>query len=309
MKKIISLTLALTAVFMSFSAVSAAEAKKVENKASYSDVKTTDACFDAVELLTRLDIMSGYESGEFKPNAKLTRAEFAKLIIEALGKAEVMIAEAAAGNDTIFSDVKHDHWAAGYITAAASSNIINGMGNGTFAPEANVTYAQAMKMLVCAAGYEQWSIDRGAWPEGYMYWGEKAKINDGIKEVSYDAEITRAQIAVMLKNTLCAPVCVETGVAYDLYGNQYPQLMAKDGYGEDFQTILTKMHHVYAVEGYMDTAKTFVITEARNFNDEQVDSEKKIDITTSYGSDSLNKNADAYIEIGENNEYSLIYMY
>lgn len=312
MKKIISMALALTAVFMSF--VSAAETEKVENKASYSDVKTADECFDAVELLTRLDIMEGYEDKTFQPDKKVTRAEFAKLIMNSLG--QVYDGTSAgyweeAGYGKEFTDVKRDYWAWEYITAAVSENIINGMGNGTFAPEANVTYAQAMKMLVCAAGYSQWSIDKGSWPSGYMYWGNRIKINDGIKDISSDTEITRAQIAIMLKNMLSAPVCVETGtVTMDMYGNSYPELEVRDGDGKDFQTILTKMHNVYAVKGYMDTASTFVITSARNFNSEQIeDSEKKIDITTSYGADSLNKTADAYIKIDENDEYSLIYMY
>lgn len=308
MKKIISMTLALTAMFMSFSAVSAAESEKVENKARYSDVKTTDECFDAAELLSRLGIMEGYEDGTFGPENKLTRAEFSKLIIDLYGDAEQKTAEQSAGRDTIFDDVKADHWAAGYITAAASMGVINGMGDGTFAPEAHVTYAQAMKMLVCAAGYEQWSKDRGGWPDGYMLYGNQIKINDGIKDVSSDAEITRAQTAIMLKNTLNAPLCVEIGASYDVYGNKYPELAVRDGEGKDWQTILTR-RDVYAVEGYMDKSDVFVITSAKNFLGEEIDSEKRVDVHTSYGSENLNKSAAAYIKVNENDSCDLIYMH
>jgi hypothetical protein len=172
------------------------------------------------------------------------------MIITALGSSELAQAEAASGRDTQFTDVTGSHWAAGYVTAASSNAIVNGMGDGTFAPDANITYAQAMKMLVCAAGYEQWSVDKGGWPDGYMYYGNQLKIGNGVKDVTDSTEITRAQVAQMIDNVLTAPVCVDTKeYTYDAYGNKYAKLVAKDGYGDEYESILTKNHDAYKVKG------------------------------------------------------------
>lgn len=311
MKKILTVLTALTLTVSSAAAVSAANEGKVENKQSYVDVKKGDVCFDAAELLTRLGIMEGYGDKSFKPDKKVTRAEFSKLIINALGENYLKMAEDAKGHDTIFSDVKAEHWASGYITAAVSNSIINGMGDGTFAPEESITYEQAMKMLVCAVGYEQWSVDKGGWPAGYMYWGSQLKIGEGITDTTNISAVTRGQTAQMIKNALKAPLCVNTfEYTYDIFGNKYPNLAIKDGTGEEYKSMLI-YSDIYPVTGYLSSDSVFVITDARNFNGEYYPggSEKRIDINTSYAKDNFNKNAEAYIKVSENGAYSLIYMY
>ena len=42
------------------------------------------------------------------------------------------------------------------------------MGDGTFAPDAPVTYEQALKMVVCTLGYVQFAENLGEWPEGFI---------------------------------------------------------------------------------------------------------------------------------------------
>lgn len=240
LKKVISAVAALAMTASSFVAFAA----------NYPDVDATASYKQAVDELSALKVLEGYEDGTFQPDKLVNRAEFSKMVIAALGRAELAQAEASKGTDTQFTDVKGDHWASGYITSAVASGIINGMGDGTFAPDSNITYAQAMKMLVCAAGYEQWSVDQGGWPTGYMYWGNQLNVGRGVKDVTEATEITRAQCAQMIDNVLDAPVCVQTGkMSYDAYGNKYPELTAKDGNGIGYQTILTKNHDAYKVKG------------------------------------------------------------
>ncbi len=304
------LAAALSALLCVSQASVFADTESIVNKASYSDVSAEAECFDSVELLCRLGIMEGYEGNTFKPEGKVTRAEISKMIICALGENAVAQAESATGHDTIFSDVTATHWASGYIAAAVSNNIINGMGNGTFAPEENVTYKQAMKMLVCAAGYSQWSVDRGGWPDGYMYWGSHLKIGAGIKDITTDTPITRAQTAVMIKNAMCAPLCVDThDYTYDMYGNKYAKLECKDSSGAGWQTLLT-YRNIYEVKGYLSKPGVFTITSAKNLDNEYypAGSERNINIHTSYDADSVNKPAKAYIQASDNGDYSIIYM-
>ena len=75
-------------------------------------------------------------------------------------------ADALSTSNDPFTDVPASHWAAGYIAYCAQRGIINGMGDGTFAPDSPVTGLQFAKMLLCALGYnandeyvsDDWSI-------------------------------------------------------------------------------------------------------------------------------------------------------
>ena len=62
-------------------------------------------------------------------------------------------ADALSTSNDPFTDVPASHWAAGYIAYCANAGIINGMGDGTFAPDSPVTGLQFAKMLLCAVGY------------------------------------------------------------------------------------------------------------------------------------------------------------
>ncbi len=61
----------------------------------------------------------------FSPNKTMTRAEFAAIVTRALG---------LAAKDKVFTDVPSSKWYAGYIGAANSSGIVNGVGGGKFNP-------------------------------------------------------------------------------------------------------------------------------------------------------------------------------
>lgn len=307
MRKLLTMTLA-AAVAISSMSISAFAAE-------YTDVKEGDDCYNAVSFLSELGVVSGYEEkNDFKPNNKITRAEFTKLVIDMRGDSGVAQAEEKKGADTIFSDVKADHWASGYITVAVSDGIIAGMGDGTFAPEKNVTYAQAMKMLVCADGYEQWAKNKSGrenvYPTSYMYYANLLKIADGVT-ASLDDDITRAQAACMIYNAIQAPICVSTGMlSYDKFGNAVEELAMKDGKGDDFQSLLTVIHNVYTAQGHVK-GENFVITSAKNFGNEEYKKEteiKNIMIPEKYKKNT--KDATAFIRENEDGDgYELIYMY
>ena len=58
----------------------------------------------------------------------------------------------AAKADKTFTDVSESDWYYSYVTALANDGVIDGMGDGTFAPNGTLTWAQAMKLLLCAHG-------------------------------------------------------------------------------------------------------------------------------------------------------------
>ncbi len=171
-----------------------------EQNSEYIDVDKSDSYYAAVNELSQMGIINGYEDGSFGPDRSLTRAEFAKLVVVLLG--EESEADSKKGYAS-FTDVNSDHWASGYINVAVDDGIINGYGGGIFGPEDSVTYAQAVKMLVYAAGYEQDAQTSGGWSSGYMAVGSLLGITDDISIYKEsDDIISRGEAAILMYNTL-----------------------------------------------------------------------------------------------------------
>ena len=89
-----------------------APASAVFTDISDSRVSQTAAVLDA------LGIMQGVGGGSFAPGKALTRAQFCKLAVTAMGVTDV----SPYASYTIFPDVKHSHWAAPYINAVFDGN-------------------------------------------------------------------------------------------------------------------------------------------------------------------------------------------
>ncbi len=71
----------------------------------------------------------------------------------ALAVNRMKVSGGAGGENVItFTDVAKDAWYYDYVTKLAQAGIINGMGDGTFLPDGTLTWAQAMKLLLCAHG-------------------------------------------------------------------------------------------------------------------------------------------------------------
>lgn len=220
MKKLLALILSVAMVFTMGTSVMA-----------YSDVEEGTYVSEAVTVLSNLDILNGYEDGTFKPEATITRAEMAKIVCETLGYYGM-------GSDkTPFDDVEPKHWAAGYISTAAGLGIINGYGNGKFGPEDTVTYEQAVKMVVCALGYEPMAANKGGWPAGYTSVAASIGLTKGMSSSA------RGDIAVLMYNALTTPVMEQTSYGSDAC---YEVL---DGAGnKEYKTILTKQD-IYVATG------------------------------------------------------------
>jgi predicted DNA-binding antitoxin AbrB/MazE fold protein len=183
-----ALVLAMVLALGTFSFAAAAPLK---------DVVGTD-CEDAVERLVALDIIAGYPDGTFKPEQPVTRAEFAKIMVSALGIGEA--ANYAAG-PTRFPDVTAGHWASGYINVAVDVGIIVGYPDGTFKPENQVTFAEAIKMIVAGLGYTPKANALGGYPGGYLAVAAEEGITKDVNVVS-TLSANRGAIAMMIDNAL-----------------------------------------------------------------------------------------------------------
>lgn len=186
MKKILSLVLAMAMILSSFSFAFALP----------SDVEGTDYA-NAVERLGALDIIVGYEDGTFKPDNSITRAEFAAIAIRALGMEDIAIDSV---DNTKFADVRGTHWASGYINLATAQGIIVGYPDGTFKPEAQVTYSEAIAMLVRLLGYEP-ALNSNVWPSNYLTKASEIGLTLGVK-FNYNDPAKRGVVSVLVDKAL-----------------------------------------------------------------------------------------------------------
>lgn len=174
---------------------------------AFTDVNNELVFYEAIEALSALGILKGYEDGTFKPEGTITRAEFAAVITRIMGLADLQI----GGTDTIFEDVKAGHWASGNIKIAADMGIIKGFGDGKFLPDDPVTYEQAVKMIVAALGYEPKAMEQGGYPSGYLMVASEKDITRSA-EGKVGEMATRGMVAQLLYNSLEVPMFELSGV-------------------------------------------------------------------------------------------------
>lgn len=308
LKKVISSVAALTMVASSVAAFAV----------DFPDVESTASYAQAVQELSALDVISGYDDGTFGPDKLVTRAEITKMIVDAL--AERSSAEAST-ESTKFADVSADHWAKGYINQGVADGFIAGMSDTEFDPDANVTYVQAQKMLVSAIGYETYAQAQGGWPTGYKTYAASLDITKGISGITDSTELTRAQVAQMIDNAMDAPLCVIAGWKPEWNGTKTPNLEVRDGKeGRAYETLFTEKHDAYKVygrvtetskTGSVDTDKvTFQVEKADNFDDEEVKADSPVSedmyIGDSKADNYLRTYSQALIQKNDDDEYTIL---
>lgn len=205
MKRFFSLMLVLTIVLGSFSSVFAAEEVKTaaneELKKVPSDVIGTEY-EKAVARLVAFGVLDGYKDGTYRPDQDVTRAEFAKILVEALG---IGNAAKAAEGKVIFPDVPASHWASGYVNVASGQGLLKGFPDGTFKPEQQVSYADALTMLVRSLGYQDEFL-KGVWPGSHIAKAAEAGITSGVNFADARGFANRGKVAQIVNNALDADV-------------------------------------------------------------------------------------------------------
>lgn len=169
----------------------------------------------SLALCSSLGIITGYEDGSVKPDSNVTRAEMASIVLRMLA------IDSHSQYQNAFKDVTSAHWAANQIQTAMEQKIISGMGDGTFVPDGEVTYAQVLVMLVNALNYNYEAEAAGGWTSGYL---QQADILDITKSVQGAVEVpsTRGEVIKMVYNSLLADYKEITG-----YENGNPKYEAK----------------------------------------------------------------------------------
>ncbi|MFC1616400.1 S-layer homology domain-containing protein [Patescibacteria group bacterium] len=147
--------------------------------AAFSDVPNDHHYATSIYWLSDQGVVEGYEDGTFKPEQNVNRAEFLKMLYETIGMAGFEV-------DLPFPDVPDDEWYTQYVKEAYATRVINGYPDGTFKPDQNINFAEALKIVTngfydvnslygdgndydwCLADFS-WIADNGEWYWKYVY--------------------------------------------------------------------------------------------------------------------------------------------
>ena len=173
-------------------------APKASAIGGFSDV-TDMTTAQNVEVLQMMGVVDGMSSGVFNPMGTLTRAQFCKMAVEAMGQGD---RANIYQNYTIFPDVKPGYWAAGYVNLAVRSDpkLISGYADGTFGPNNTINYGQAVTILMRMLGYKDEDVS-AVWPDGYIDQAMAIGLCDGVS-LSAGTAVNRAQAAQLFMNLL-----------------------------------------------------------------------------------------------------------
>lgn len=111
------------------------------NVSDFSDVSSSDWYGTTVATLADMGILKGYEDGTFRPNAPITRAEFAAIATRFFDET------GATYEPGTFTDVTGSEWFAGAIMDAVNLGLIGGYEDGTVRPNNNITRAEACAIV------------------------------------------------------------------------------------------------------------------------------------------------------------------
>lgn len=144
--------------------------------ANVFDIKTTNAPLaltdvdaeykELVDKCTAAGIIKGYDDKTFRGNDNITRAEVATMICNIMGL------DVENAKDAGFSDVSG--WAAKYVNACANAKLVNGNGDGTFAPENNIKRNELTVIINNITGAQAGTscsyadVVEGTWYFGYV---------------------------------------------------------------------------------------------------------------------------------------------
>lgn len=166
--------------------------EKLHNVIRFVDLKKTDYAYTEITGLVNKGVISGYGDSTFRPNTSVKRSEFSKFLVYGLGLQNKISKESNQ-----FIDLK-GHWANKIVNVAVNQQLIKGVENNRFAPEARITGAEVATMLVRAKGLEEkaQAIKGDHWYDGYVQVAQDTNLlytNFNSKEYA-----TRAQCAEVI---------------------------------------------------------------------------------------------------------------
>ncbi len=176
---------------------------------SFSDVTSTHPYAPAIDDLAGRGIVNGFADGTFRPNSRVTRQQFAKMIVKALGLTVTGSESCPFGDVTRGLDADDALYPDKYIAVCAAKGITTGTTASTFDPGGSLTRAQLVTMVVRATGLaaapSSYSPAFGTFDATHYPWARKAAyagLLDGLQGMGpgykFLAFATRGEVAEVL---------------------------------------------------------------------------------------------------------------
>lgn len=208
---------AILVLCMSLSAVSAL---------AYEDVEAGKKTV-ATELVTGLEIMSPVSETEFGSTTLVKRGEFALYAARLMGY-EVTASSSAKG---YFEDVDTTTLEGAAVELLVSLGDIPKTGR-EYNPNDEITYVEAIRILINCLGYETNASVNGGFPGGYLKTATECELNKNVGKMT-NSVLTKADTAMMLYNALFV----------------YPMELDSNKYKKSSKTLLEKTRNVYEITG------------------------------------------------------------
>lgn len=203
-RKVLALVLVVATLFSFVAMTASAKTYTDGDKVSYTE---------AVDVLSAIGILNGYNDGSFKPTQTIKRSEMAKMIAVLANEGKDDIGEIYA-SACKFADMNGDAaWAKSYVAYCNQIGIVAGRNATTFDPTGKVTGIETAKMLLCMIGFDakaQGYVGTN-WKVNVLRDAEKVGLLEGFAaDFEADKAITREEAANMMLNALLAPMVVGT---------------------------------------------------------------------------------------------------
>lgn len=157
--------------------------------AAFDDVSNGHMYDDAIDFVEDENIVNGYSDGTFRPDNLITRAEFTKIIVNALYDED----EIEDCNDEVFDDVDNDNKFFEYICLAEEKDIVSGYSDDRFRPDEYITLGEASKILAEAYNFLSDRNDLRVYAEELI---ERRAIPEELRALN--EYVTRGQMAEMV---------------------------------------------------------------------------------------------------------------
>ncbi|RTE02007.1 S-layer homology domain-containing protein [Paenibacillus whitsoniae] len=140
----------------------------LEYNKSFADVSTSFWANGVIKKMAAKHIIDGVDDTHFNPQGNVTRAQFAALLVRALGLTD--------GHAASFKDVASNAWYADVVAKASAAGLVTGRTSDTFAPDADVTREEMAVMIVRA--YEYLHGKTTTPPLGQSAFGDQGQVGD-----------------------------------------------------------------------------------------------------------------------------------
>jgi len=169
----------------------------------FTDVSESNPFYEAIDSLRERNILQGYPEGDFRPEARINRAEFVFLItnpllMDTMALNVCLTSEDVKDSQTIyFPDVDRGAWYAPAVCHAKRKGLINGYPNGKYMPGEYINFVEAAKIISSAMALQTKEEPGEQWFQPYVQaLSDEHAIPVSIK--TFNQMLTRGEMAEML---------------------------------------------------------------------------------------------------------------